>query len=237
MRRAKREREAAMRTRRMAHARGAMIETLVFALRGAAAVGVLAVLVGGIPRVVQLGLAMFVGLWTALMVQVPIGDDVLIVAARELVVGATIGIVAAMPLLAAALAGRLVDIAGGQRGDAYRGVLTVIAAAVFVGIDGHVTLITSIVESFRDVPAIATAQPRVLDAIGGLVGNGVRLAVPWLVTAAVVEIAVGIGMRVAGRAGQATPVAAAVPAALVMMTAALVATFAVAFAALVRAVT
>lgn len=212
-----------------------MIETLVFALRGAAAVGVLVLLVGGMPRIVQLGLALVVGLWTSLMVQAPIGDATLVVAARELVIGATIGIVAAMPLLAAAMAGRLVDIAGSRRGDAYGGVFTVIAAAVFVGIDGHVTLVTSIVESFHDVPAIATAQPRVLDAIGGLVGNAVRLAVPWLVTAAVVEIGVGVGMRVAGRTGHATPTAVAVPAALVMMTAALVATFAIAFAALVRA--
>ena len=209
-----------------------MIETVVFALRGAAAIGVIVLLVGGFPRIVQLGLAVFVGLWTSLMVQAPIGDGVLIVAARELVIGATIGIVAAMPLLAAAMAGRLVDIAGGRRGDAYGSVFTVIAAAVFVGIDGHVTLVTSIVQSFRDVPVLV--QPRVLDVIGGLVGNAVRLAVPWLVTAAVVEIAVGVGMRVAGRTGHATPTAVAVPAALVMMTAALVATFAIAFAALVR---
>jgi flagellar biosynthesis protein FliR len=209
-----------------------MIETLVFALRGAAAVGVLALIVGGIPRIVALGLAAFIGLWTALMVQVPLDGPVLVIAARELVLGATIGIIAALPLLAAAFAGRLVDIASGQRGEAYRGVLTVIAAAVFVGIDGHVTLVTSIVESFRNVPV--TTQPRVLDVIGGLVGSAATLAIPWLVTAAVVEIAVGIGMRVAGRPGHGTPAAAAVPAALVMMTAALVATFAIAFAALVR---
>ena len=57
---------------------------------------------------------------------------------------------------------------------------------------------------------------------------------PWLVTAAVVELAVGAGMRLAGRAGAHAPTAAAVPAALVMITATLVATLAVGIAVLVR---
>ena len=208
-----------------------MIEGLVFALRGAAAVGVLTTLAGGIPRIVQIGLAAIVGLWSALLVPQVAVDGVLIVAARELVIGATIGIVAAMPILAAATAGRVVDVAGNGRG-AYRGLFSILAAAVFVGIDGHVTFVTTIVESFRAVPAIS-AVPAV-EAICSLVGGAVRLAVPWLVTAAVVEIAVGVGVRLAGRAANAAPTAAAVPAALVMMTAALVATLAVAFAALVR---
>ena len=212
------------------------METLVLALRGAAAVGVLTTLAGGIPRVVQLGLAAIVGLWSAMLVgapAVPI-DSVLLVAARELVIGATIGLVAVVPILAAGMAGRLVDIAGNGRATTYKGLFGVLAAAVFVGIDGHVAVMTAIVESFRDVPAIAAAQPRVMGAIGTLVGSAVRLAVPWLVTAAVVEIGVGVGMRLAGRAGGGAPAAAAVPAALVMMTAALVGTLAVAFAALVR---
>ncbi len=207
--------------------------TLVLALRGAAAIAVLTTLVGGIPRLVQLGLAVVVGLWTALLVGAPpVAEDMWLVVARELVIGGTIGLVAAIPILAAQMAGGLVDFAG--RGNPYRGLFGVLAAAVFVGIDGHVAVVTSIVESFREVPATATAQPRVVAAIGTLVGSAVRLAIPWIVTAAVVEIAVGVGMRVAGRAGASAPTAAAVPAALVMMTAALVATFAIAFAALVR---
>jgi flagellar biosynthetic protein FliR len=212
-----------------------MLESVVFALRGAAAVGVLATLAGGVPRIVQIGLAVIVGLWSALLApQVPV-DSVLIVAARELVIGATIGLVAVIPIVAAVTAGRIVDAtlagAGNGRG-AYRGLFSILAAAVFVGIDGHDAFVTAIVESFRAVPVIAAVP--VVDAIGSLVGSAVRLAVPWLVTAAVVEIAVGVGVRLAGRAGNAAPAAAAVPAALVMMTAALVGTLAVAFAALVR---
>jgi flagellar biosynthetic protein FliR len=212
------------------------VTTLVLALRGAAAIAVLTTLAGGIPRIVQVGLAVVFGLWASLAAgAAPIDDGLLLVAARELIVGATLGVVAVVPLLAAATAGRLVDLPVG-RGAAgpYSALFGVLAAAVFVGIDGHVAVVTAITESYRAVPALATTQPRVLDALGGLVTAAVRLAVPWLITAAVVEIAVGAGTRLAGRAGQHAPGAVAVPAALVMMTATLVSTLAVAIAALVR---
>ncbi len=209
--------------------------TLVLALRGIAAIGVLTTLAGGIPRIVQAGLAITIGLWSALIVEAPpLPDDaagLLLVAVRELVIGASLGLVAVLPLLIASTAGRLVDAAGTGRG-VYRGLFGVLAAAVFVGIDGHVATITAIAESFRDVPAIA--QPGVLAAIAALIGSAVRLAVPWLVTAAVVEIALGVSLRLAGRAGVHAPGAAAVPAALVVMTAALVGTLAIAIAAIVR---
>jgi hypothetical protein len=105
---------------------------------------------------------------------------------------------------------------------------------VFVGIDGHVAFVTAIATSFRDVPAVMLAEPRILTALAGLVPIAVQLAVPWLVTAAVVEIAAGVAVRLAGRAAAHAPIAAATPAALVMMTASLVGTLAVAIAALVR---
>jgi len=208
--------------------------TLVLALRGVAAVLVLTTLAGGIPRIVQAGLAAVLGLWSALLVGAEPDGPVLVIAARELVVGATLGILAALPLVAAALAGRLVEVAGSARRGPYATLFGILAAAVFVGIDGHVAVITSLVDSFRTVPAIATTQPRVLAALGGLVPSAVALAIPWLVTAAVVELAIGVGMRLAGHTGAHAPAAAAVPAALVMMTATLVATLAVGIAVLVR---
>ncbi len=214
---------------------------LVFALRGAAAIAVLTTVVGGVPRVVQLGLAIVVGVWAMIAANVgaPIvaGPELWIVAARELVIGATIGIVAAVPLVAAAIAGRLVDIAnrGGKDGP-YARLFGILAAAVFVGIDGHVTFVRGIAESYANVPAIADVQPRVIDALGTLIAIGVRLAVPWLVTAAVVEIARGVGMRLGNRAAVHAPGAAAVPAAIAMMTAALVGTLAVAIATAIRTV-
>ncbi len=207
---------------------------LVLALRGAAAIAVLTTLAGGIPRIVRLGLAAATGLWTALLVgPVGIGEGVALIAVRELAIGATLGLIAGVPLLAAATAGRLVDFAGGARG-AYGALFSILAAAVFVGIDGHVAAIMAIGDSFRVVPAIAEVQPGAREAVGGLIGAAVQLAIPWLVTAAVVEIAVGVGVRVASRSALHAPVGAAVPAALAMMTAALIGTLAVGVAALVR---
>jgi len=234
------------------------VTELVLALRGAAAVAVLTTLAGGLPRVVGLGLAALVGLWTALLVGPAAiaagagggaGDGVglggvglsgvagdrglVLLAVRELAIGAGLGLAAALPLLAAATAGRLVDLAGRARGR-YEALFSILAAAVFVGIDGHVAVVAAIGDSFRGVPAIAQAMPGARAAIGALVGAAVQLAIPWLVTAAVVEIAVGVGARVAGRAAVHAPLGAAVPAALAMMTATLVATLAVGIAALVR---
>jgi flagellar biosynthesis protein FliR len=216
------------------------VAALVLGLRGAAAIAVLATLAGGLPGVVRLGLAAVVGLWTALLVEpgaldglALIGGGIALVAVRELAIGATLGLVAAMPLLAAATAGRLVDFAGHARGS-YGALFSILAAAVFVGVDGHVAVIAAIGDSFRAVPAIAAAQPGAREAVGALVSAAVGLAIPWLVTAAVVEIAVGVGVRVAGRASLHAPIGAAVPAALVMMTATLVATLAVGVASLVR---
>jgi flagellar biosynthesis protein FliR len=216
--------------------------TLVLALRGAAAAALLLALVGGLPRIVQVGLAVSLGLWAAAIAGSPLLTEALwLVAARELVIGATIGVVAALPLLAVATAGRLVDRSGGGLGASgaaahgpYRALFSLLAAAVFVGIDGHVAFVAAIVGSFRDTPAVAATVPGVLATLAGLVPIAARLAVPWLVTAAVVEIAAGVAVRLAGRAASHGPIGAATPAALVMMTASLVGTLAVAIAALVR---
>jgi flagellar biosynthesis protein FliR len=154
---------------------------------------------------------------------------------REVVVGASIGVIAALPLVAAAIAGRLVDLSGGARTEGpYRALFGILAAAVFVGIDGHVAFATAIVTSFRDLPVVAATEPRVMVALQRLVPIAVQLAVPWLVTAAVVEVAAGVAVRLAGRVAAHAPIGAAAPAALVMMTASLVGTLAVAIAVVVR---
>jgi flagellar biosynthesis protein FliR len=212
---------------------------VVLALRGAAAIAILTTLVGGIPRVIQGALAVSLGLWSAVLVAPiagPIADGIpWELAARELVIGATLGILAAVPLLAIAAAGRLVDLAGSGRAQGpYAALFGVLAAAVFVGIDGHVAVIEAIVTSHQKIPAFLTTRADVIGALGQLVPEAVRLAVPWLVTAAVVQLAAGAGTRLAARASANVPGATAVPAALVMMTASLVATLAVAMAAVLR---
>lgn len=213
---------------------------VVLALRGFAAVIVLTTLVGGIPRVAQAALAVTLGLWSGLLVGGAHAIDVSIAAAvHELAIGAALGVMAAVPLLAASAAGRIVDgaaggPASGQARGPYGWFFGVLAAAVFVGIDGHVAVITAIVDSHDATRSIAAARPQVLAAIAHLIPAAIRLAVPWLVTAAVVQIAIGVGTRLAARAGAHAPAAVAVPAALVMMTASLVATLAIAMAAVMR---
>jgi flagellar biosynthesis protein FliR len=211
---------------------------LVASLRGAAAVAVLVALTGGIPRIVQVGLAVVAG-WAAAVlagVTLPAGlpDGALwLVAGRELAIGATLGLAAALPLLAAAAAGRLVDFSAGawSRGS-YAPLFGLLGAAVFVGIDGHVAVISAVASSFHDAPA--SIEPRALATLAALLPRAAQIAAPWLVTAAVVEVAAGVAVRVGGRAAGGGPLAAATPAALVMMTATLVGTLAVAIAALVR---
>ncbi len=212
------------------------MSVVVLALRGFAAVVVLTMLVGGMSRVVQAALAVTVGLWSALLlVGTHALDATAAVILSELAIGAALGVLAAIPLIAATAAGRLVDIAAtGQAHGTYTTFFGVLAAAVFVGIDGHVAVLTAIVDSHDATRSLATTEPRVLVAIAQLIPIAVRLAIPWLVTAAVVQIAVGVGVRLAARAGVHAPSAAAVPAALVMMSAALVATLAIAMVAMMR---
>jgi flagellar biosynthesis protein FliR len=217
----------------------ALIALLVPALRGIAAIVVLTTLVGGIPRVAQGALALGLGVWSALLVGSPLAATSIVwdAAVRELVIGAALGVMAAIPLLAAAAAGRLADLAawGRPRGP-YELLFGVVAAAVFVAIDGHVAVVRALVESQRALPALDTTRAGVLASIDALIPAAVRLAVPWLVTAAVVQIAAGVSARLAGRASSSLPTSAGVPAALAMMTAALVGTLAIGIAALVRGI-
>lgn len=201
--------------------------TLALALRGAVAVGVLIALVGGIPWLVHAGLAVALGLWAALLAPATQADSIIALAAHEAVIGATLGVLAALPLVAARTAGRLVDLAGRARGP-YDAMFGVLAAAVFVGMDGHVAVIRAVATSYQTPPTTS-----VIEQLGRLIPTAVHLALPWLITAAVIELAAGVASRVGGRATMHAPYAAAAPAALVMMTAALVSTLAVAIARLI----
>jgi len=209
------------------------------ALRGVVAIAVLTTLVGGIPRLAQLAISVGLGVWAAIGFAAGGGDvpqlaglaPIAVRAIAEGTLGAALGVAAAIPLLAAQAAGRLVDVAGPRGSHAYANVFGVLAAAVFVGIDGHALVIGALVDSFLAVPPAGGTR-----ALAGLVPAAIQLAIPWLVTAAVVEVALGAGQRVAQRTSLHAPVGAAVPAALAMMTAALIGTLAVAIAGLVRSV-
>jgi flagellar biosynthesis protein FliR len=205
----------------------------ILAIRGAAAVGILLALVGGIEGVTLVALAVATGVWTALLV----APDSVAVAApwlvlHELAIGAALGIAAAVPVVAARTAGVIVDRVAGARG-VYRRMLGVITGAVFFGVNGHVAVVRAIVASHRTEPAIAEVRPRVTAALAALMPSAIALAAPWLVTAAIVAIAFGVADRVAARTAMHAPTAAGAPTIVAMISAALVAAFATAVARLI----
>jgi type III secretory pathway component EscT len=207
----------------------------ILGLRGAAAIGILLALVGGIEGVTLVAVAVATGLWTALLVAPGSAVDAAPwLLLHEVAIGAALGIAAAVPLVAARAAGLIVDRAAGGHGI-YRRLLDVITGAVFFGVDGHVAVVRAIVMSHRAVPAMAEVRPRVTAALASLMPSAVVLAAPWLVTTAILAIAFGIADRVAARTATHTPTAVGAPTIVAMMTAALVAAFATALARLVIA--
>jgi flagellar biosynthesis protein FliR len=169
---------------------------LVASLRPIAALTIVALVAAPLPRWLGLVTGAALGLFvaTAMPPQVlgstaPI--DVALVA-RELLIGGALGIVAVAPLVALGWAGRLVDTAAGEPGA--RAIFMLVGAAVFVGIDGPALLAEAIAHSYSAVP-VAAAPADVVPAIAGLLTAAVRLAVPFVVGAAVIEIALGAVAR------------------------------------------
>jgi flagellar biosynthesis protein FliR len=198
-------------------------------------VAVLLALVGGVAGVTLIAVAVATGLWTALLVAGDTGaTPTPLLLVHEVAIGGALAISSAIPLVAARTAGLIVDRAASARG-VYRRLLGVITGAVFFGVDGHVAVARAIVASHHAVPATADVQPRVIAALAALLPSAVALAVPWLVTAAIVAVALGVAERVAARTAAYVPTAAGAPVIVAIMSAALVAAFATALARLVIA--
>lgn len=233
------------------------VHFLTLGARGFAAIAVMTTLVGGIPRVAQVALAIGCGMWTSVVMAtrlttVNLPQHALFgsvadpggaggialswqLAMAELAIGAVLGVVAAVPLLAARTAGRMTDIsAAGRGGGPYEALFGLLAGVVFLGTDGHTATMTAIVESHHTMPFLALTRGHLVAGLARLMPAAIRLAIPWLVTAAVVQVAIGVGTRLAGRASAHMPSSPAMPAALVMMTATLVGTFSMAVVAIVR---
>lgn len=130
-------------------------------------------------------------------------------ALRELLVGLLLGTVSGLVLVAAEVAGQLLDIEVGFGmvnlidpvsetpspliGTFYQ----ILALSVFLGADAHHAVISAFAESYRFIPAGAGAmggglQPLVVRLFGGAFLSGVRLAVPVLGALFLVNVAVGL---------------------------------------------
>ena len=164
------------------------VTALILALRGIAAVAVLTTLVGGIPRVAQAALALGLGLWSALLVggAPPVTWEHRRARARDRRVARR-----ARGDPAARGGCRRAARRHRRRGVGRAGPTSCCSACsrppCSSAIDGHVAVMAALVESHRAIPALADSRASVLGSIAALIPAAVRLAVPWLVTGAVVR--------------------------------------------------
>jgi flagellar biosynthetic protein FliR len=139
--------------------------------------------------------------------------------AREAAIGAVIAVVAAVPVVMAEAAGRLADLArtgGALDDDALARFTRIAALVVFFGIGGHLAIARALADSYAALPIGAASSAgagamieRTAIAAAQLVAAGMWIAVPWLVTGAVVEVGAAAARRAAGAIGQLAPVDAA----------------------------
>ena len=172
-------------------------------VRCVAALVVLTSLTTPLPRLVALGLGGALALLVAACVPpaalvVPTSTvGAVALGLSELARGVALGLAAAAPVLALGWAARLVAVSSGE--PATRSLWLMVGAAVFVGIDGPGLVAHALATSYVAAPmdALATAPAALL----GLATAAWRLAVPALMVALIVELAVGAAGRVAGAAG------------------------------------
>lgn len=168
-----------------------------------------------VPPMVRVGLSVILALIVAPVVTLPaVGTGLVLVVARELVIGASIGLAIHIVVSAAELAGYL---AGFQAGfsvaaiiDPQRGVRNNMIASlyglltlfVFFAIDGHHAVLVALVDSYGALPIGAgsidqSLVPSVAGALGLIFTYGVRLAVPVVLALLIVELGLGLIVRAA----------------------------------------
>ena len=134
----------------------------------------------------------------------------LALAVREAAIGGVIAVVAAVPVMMADAAGRLADLARGGEGDPLARLTRAAALVVFFGIGGPLAIARALADSYAALPLAAGGGPasteliaRTASSAAHLIAAGMWIAVPWLVTAAVVELGAAAARRGAGLRGQA----------------------------------
>jgi flagellar biosynthesis protein FliR len=131
---------------------------------------------------------------------------------REAAIGGVIAVVAAVPVMMADAAGRLADLARGGDGDPLARVTRAAALVVFFGIGGPLAVARALADSYVALPLAGAGGPadveliaRTASAAAHLIAAGMWIAVPWLVTGAVVELGAAAARRGAGLLGQVAP--------------------------------
>lgn len=135
--------------------------------------------------------------------------QLVVLAIREVFVGLALGLVAAIGVLAAQMAGRLIDFQLFARADGpYAQLLLLLAAAIFFVSGAHRVLIAAVVESYRALPLAgshlgANTVDVTARAITALVITSLSLAAPFLLALLIADLAIAIAARMAPRAHMA----------------------------------
>lgn len=168
----------------------------------------------------------------------PPGARALLVA-REVLIGALLGLAAAVPLAAARTAGGWIAAVDGDERGPWSTALALLGALVFFGVGGHLAVISALGLSYRALPVgggwPAALGPTVVDAGAAMLAAALVLAAPLVVTALVVGLASAVVERAGGLAGPVLPELALRRTALVLGGAAALVAIAVALAGDVRA--
>ena len=168
-----------------------------------------------VPPMVRVGLSVLLAFIVAPVVALPaVENGLVLVVARELVIGVSIGLAIHIVVSAAELAGYL---AGFQAGfsvaaiiDPQRGVRNNMIASlyglltlfVFFAVDGHPAVLVALVDSYTALPIGAGAiDQSLVSSVAGALGlvftYGVRLAVPVVMALLIVELGLGLIARTA----------------------------------------
>ncbi|MCC7536305.1 MAG: flagellar biosynthetic protein FliR [Deltaproteobacteria bacterium] len=126
--------------------------------------------------------------------------------AKETLLGAAIAVAAALPFIAYEQAGRLLDTLRGAnvaelhdplgepRASPLGALYEQIALVVFVGLGGHVAVVTVLADTFTSFPV--TAFPPIADNAAAFVFGGLRLAASAIATAFALAAPAGVALLV-----------------------------------------
>lgn len=165
---------------------------------------------GAIALVIAVLVASGLGDAGAALAAMPLAGRLLILG-RELLIGTVLGLVAAVPLVAASTAGGWVGALGGDEDgrSPWAAGFGVLAAVVYFGVGGHLAAVTAVGLSYRALPVglgeHAALAGTVVDAGAALLGAALGLAAPVLVTVLVVALVAAAAERAAGLTAPALP--------------------------------
>jgi flagellar biosynthetic protein FliR len=189
---------------------------LLLAVARVAPVVLVAPAMAGLPltRVAQVALAVAVAAVVASgldggVVEAAGWGERVVVLGREAMIGAVLGLVAAVPLAGAAAAGAWASAAADEEdGGTWSLFFPLAAAAVFFAVGGHLAVIAALGVSYRALPVGVAPEGGVeVVVLAGaqMVAAGLALAAPLLVTALIAAIVVGVVERAAGGSSSLVP--------------------------------